>query len=62
VLSSGMEPCKLYYYTETRQSKTRRSKGYRPISLLSCIGKIFEKIAAKRIATAGVQYGAIANK
>jgi hypothetical protein len=36
-------------------------KGYRPISLLSCMGKIFERIVEKRITTAGVQCGAIAN-
>jgi hypothetical protein len=43
------------------RAKQGDPKGYRPISLLSCMGKIFEKIAAKRIATAGVQCGAIAN-
>jgi hypothetical protein len=43
------------------RAKQGDPKGYRPISLLSCMGKKFEKIAAKRIATAGVQCGAIAN-
>jgi hypothetical protein len=43
------------------RAKQGDPKRYRHISLLSCMGKIFEKIAAKRIATAGVQCGAIAN-
>jgi hypothetical protein len=37
------------------RAKQGNPKGYRPISLLPYMGKIFEKIAAKRIATAGVQ-------
>jgi hypothetical protein len=36
------------------RAKQGDPKGYWPISLLSCMGKIFEKIAAKRIAAAGV--------
>jgi hypothetical protein len=43
------------------RAKQGDPKGYRPISLLSCMGKIFEKIAAKRIATISVQCGAVAN-
>jgi hypothetical protein len=39
------------------RAKQGGPKGYRPISLLSCMGKI----AAKIIATAGVQCGAVAN-
>jgi hypothetical protein len=42
------------------RAKQGDPKGYRPISHLSCMGKISEKISAKRIATAGVQCGAIA--
>ena len=34
---------------------------YRPISLLSNISKVFEKIAAKRIADAAIQVGALCN-
>jgi hypothetical protein len=47
-------------YRNKGRAKQRDPKGYRPISLLSCMGKIFE-IVAKRITTAGVQCGAIAN-
>lgn len=35
------------------------AKSYRPISLLSCLGKFFERIAATRIAKAGKICGAI---
>ena len=37
----------------------QNAKSYRPISLLSCLGKLVEKIAARRIAKAGEICGAI---
>jgi hypothetical protein len=43
------------------KSSYNTAKSYRPISLLSCLGKIIEKIAATRIAEAGKIYGAISS-
>jgi hypothetical protein len=37
------------------------ASSYRPISLLSCFGKVFEAIAAKRLADAAVRCGAMAD-
>jgi hypothetical protein len=37
------------------------ASAYRPISLLSCFGKVFEAIAAKRLAAAAGRSGAIAD-
>jgi ribonuclease HI len=41
------------------KSSYKTAKSYRPISLLSCLGKIIEKIAATRISNAGKICGAI---
>jgi ribonuclease HI len=38
------------------------AKSYRPISLLSCLGKVIEKVAANRIAAAGKICGAISSR
>jgi hypothetical protein len=37
------------------------ASAYRPISLLSCFGKVFEAIAARRLSTAAAACGAISN-
>jgi hypothetical protein len=41
------------------KSSYKTAKSYRPISLLSCLGKIIEKIAATRISNAGNICGTI---
>jgi hypothetical protein len=43
------------------KSSYKIAKSFRPISLLSCLGKVIEKIAATRIAKAGKICGAISS-